>query len=108
VQTVHAAECGNHVYVEKPACCMIEAGKAMFAAAKKNKVCVQVGSQGRSQREAYCAHLYLANGIIGKISKFTCWHYASPADDHPVPDCEPPPELDLPFVRALPPPRLQS
>jgi len=49
VQTVHAAECGKHVYVEKPACCTIEEGKAMVAAAKENKVSVQVGSQGRSQ-----------------------------------------------------------
>lgn len=94
VQTVHAAECGKHVYVEKPACCTIEEGKAMVAAAKKNKVSVQVGSQGRSQPEAYKAHLYIANGMLGKVRKVTCWHYPSPADNNPVPDCDPPPELD--------------
>jgi predicted dehydrogenase len=94
VQTVHAAECGKHVYVEKPACCTIEEGKAMVGAAQKNKVAVQVGSQGRSQKESYKAHLYIANGMIGKVRKVTCWHYPSPADDHPVPDCAPPPELD--------------
>jgi predicted dehydrogenase len=94
VQTVHAAECGKHVYVEKPACCTIEEGKAMVAAAKKNNVCVQVGSQGRSQPEAYKANLYIANGMIGKVNKVTCWHYPSPVDDHPVPDSAPPPELD--------------
>src|SRR5688500_16651504 len=49
VQMVHAAECGKHVYVEKPACCTIEEGKAMVAATRNNKVSVQVGSQGRSQ-----------------------------------------------------------
>ena len=37
----------------------------MIAAAKNNKVAVQVGSQGRSQPEAYLAHRYLANGAIG-------------------------------------------
>lgn len=94
VQTVHAAECGKHVYVEKPACCTIEEGKAMVAAARKNKVAVQVGSQGRSQPEAYLAHRYLANGAIGRVRKVACFHYPSPVDEKPVPDCAPPPELD--------------
>ena len=94
VPMVHAAECGKHVYVEKPACCTIEEGKAMVAAAKKNKVSVQVGSQGRSQREAYLAHRYLANEVIGRVDTVTCFHYPSPSDDKPVPDREPPKELD--------------
>ncbi len=94
VQMVHAAECGKHVYVEKPACCTIEEGKAMVAAAKKNKVSVQVGSQGRSQPEAYLAHRYLVNGNIGHISRVDCFHYPSPEDNNPVPDSAPPPELD--------------
>lgn len=94
VQTVHAADSGKHVYVEKPACCTIEEGKAMVAAGQRNKVAIQVGSQGRSQPEAYKAHLYIANGMIGRVNKVTCWHYASPADDRPVADSNPPPELD--------------
>jgi predicted dehydrogenase len=94
VQMVHAAESGKHVYVEKPACCTIQEGKAMVAAAARNKISVQVGSQGRSQPEAYAAHLYIANGMLGKVRKVICWHYASPADTHPVPDTNPPPELD--------------
>ncbi len=94
VQTVHAAECGKHVYVEKPACCTIEEGKAMIAAAQKNKVAVQVGSQGRSTADAYYAYRYLVNGNIGKVHTVECWHYASPADNNPVPDSDPPPHLD--------------
>lgn len=94
VQMVHAAECGKHVYVEKPACCTIEEGKAMIRAARDHKVSVQVGSQGRSQHEAYLAHRYLANGQIGEIQKVTCFHYPSPVDKKPVPDSAPPPELD--------------
>jgi predicted dehydrogenase len=94
VQTVHAAQCGKHVYVEKPACCTIEEGKAMVKAGHDNKVAIQVGSQGRSQPECYKANRYIANGMIGKVSKVTCWHYPSPSDDQPVPDCEPPPDLD--------------
>jgi predicted dehydrogenase len=92
VQTVHAAECGKHVYVEKPACCTIEEGQAMIVAARKNKVSVQVGSQGRSQPEAYLAHRYLVNKL-GKVSTVTCWHYQTPSAPA-VPDREPPPELD--------------
>ena len=52
VQTVHAAETGKHVYVEKPACCTIEEGRAMIAAANKHRVSVQVGSQGRRDRKS--------------------------------------------------------
>jgi len=94
VQTVHACETGKHVYVEKPACCTIEEGKAMVAAARENKISVQVGSQGRSQPEAYLAHRYLANGAIGRVNKVWCFHYNSPEDTNPVPDSEPPPGLD--------------
>ncbi len=94
VQTVHAAECSKHMYVEKPACCTIEEGKAMVAAVKKNKVACQVGSQGRSQPEAYLSHRYLVNGNIGRVEKVWCFHYNSPEDDKPVPDSDPPAELD--------------
>ncbi len=94
VQTVHAADCGKHIYVEKPACCTIEEGKAMMAAGRRNRVAIQIGSQGRSQRECYKAHLYIANGMIGRVRKVTCWHYESPTDDNPAPDSAPPPELD--------------
>jgi predicted dehydrogenase len=94
VQTVHAAECGKHVYVEKPACGTIEEGKAMVAAAKKNHVSIQVGSQGRSTADAYHAKRYIANGMLGRVTEVHCWHYASPVDNHPLPDGEPPAELD--------------
>jgi predicted dehydrogenase len=93
VQTVHAAECGKHVYVEKPACCTIEEGKAMVAAAKKNKIAVQLGSQGRSQPECHAAATFLRNGMLGKVSKVTCWHYANPVGGTD-PDSPCPPELD--------------
>ena len=93
VQTVHAAECGKHVYVEKPACCTIAEGKAMIAACNRHRVAVQVGSQGRSQPEAYLAHRYLVNGNIGTVQRVDCWHYESP-EGATDPDREPPAELD--------------
>lgn len=94
VQLVHAAETGKHVYVEKPACCTIDEGTAMMNAAKSNKIAVQVGSQGRSEPEAYLAHRYLTNGAIGHIDRVDCFHYPSPIDEEPVPDSDPPTELD--------------
>ena len=96
VQTVHAAERGKHVYVEKPACCTVEEGKAMIAAANKAGIAVQVGSQGRSQPEAYLAHRYLANGNIGRVTRVDCFHYPSPSGAT-APDSDPPPDLDWEF-----------
>ncbi len=94
VQFVHAAECSKHIYCEKPACCTIEESKAMVAAAKKAKIASQIGSQGRSQPEAYLMHRYLANGVIGKVHRVECFHYPSPEDHSRTPDSDPPPELD--------------
>ena len=94
VQTVHSCECGKHVYVEKPASVTIEEGKAMVAAARQYKRAVQVGAQARTAKPAHATCTAIRNGIVGKVTKVTCWHYATPIDNNPVPDCDPPPELD--------------
>ncbi len=94
VHFVHAAEAGKHIYCEKPACCTIEESRAMVAAAKKAGIASQIGSQGRSQPEAYMMHRYLANGVVGKVGNVECFHYPSPADSTQTADGDPPPELD--------------
>lgn len=94
VQTVHSCECGKHVYVEKPASVTVEEGKAMVAAAREHKCAVQVGAQARTAKPAHATCTAIRNGLIGKVNKVTCWHYASPVDENPVPDCEPPADLD--------------
>ena len=94
VHFVHSAECGKHIYCEKPACCTIEESRAMVEAAQKAGIASQIGSQGRSQPEAYLMHRYLANGVIGDVSHVECFHYPSPIDDSGTPDSNPPPELD--------------
>ncbi len=94
VQTVHACQTGKHVYVEKPASVTVRDGQAMVAAARANKVAVQVGAQARTAKGAWYTCRAIRNGIVGKVRKVTCWHYASPADDKPVPDSEPPEGLD--------------
>jgi predicted dehydrogenase len=93
VQFVHSAEAGKHIYCEKPAHCTIEEGVAMVAAAEKAGIASQIGSQGRSQPEAYLMHRYIKN-VLGKVSHVECFHYPSPEDSSPVPDSEPPASLD--------------
>ncbi len=66
----------------------------MVAAAKKAGIASQIGSQGRSQPEAYKMHRYLANGVVGKVDNVECFHYPSPIDTSATPDGDPPPELD--------------
>ena len=94
VQTVHSCQTGKHVYVEKPSSVTIQEGRAMIAAARANKRMVQVGAQGRSGMPAYYTCRAIRNGIIGTVKKVDCWHYANPVDDKPLPDSDPPPELD--------------
>ncbi|NQT36955.1 MAG: Gfo/Idh/MocA family oxidoreductase [Planctomycetes bacterium] len=94
VQTVHACESGKHVYVEKPASVTVEEGQAMVTAARRNHRKVQVGAQGRTGWGAYYTCRAIRNGIVGKVSKVTCWHYANPVDNNPVADGDPPPQLD--------------
>jgi predicted dehydrogenase len=94
VQTVHACETGKHVYVEKPASVTVREGQAMVRAARANKVAVQVGAQARTAKGAWYTCRAIRNGIVGKVNKVSCWHYANPVDDKPVPDSPPPEGLD--------------
>jgi predicted dehydrogenase len=94
VQTVHACQSGKHVYVEKPASVTVREGQAMLAAARANQAAVQVGAQARTAKGAWQTCRAIRNGIVGKVSRVTCWHYANPVDENPVPDGPPPEGLD--------------
>ena len=94
VQTVHACETGKHVYVEKPASVTVAEGRAMVTAARANRVAVQVGAQARTAKGGWHTCRAIRNGIIGRVNRVSCWHYANPVDDQPVPDGEPPEGLD--------------
>jgi predicted dehydrogenase len=93
VQTVHACETGKHVYVEKPASVTVEEGRAMVTAARARGRKVQVGAQGRTGWGAYHTCRAIRNGMVGKVSRVTCWHYENPVGGD-QPDAPPPPELD--------------
>ncbi len=94
VQTVHACQSGKHVYVEKPSSVTVREGQAMVAAARGNNVAVQVGAQARTAKGGWHTCRAIRNGIVGKVHKVTCWHYANPVDDKPLPDSAPPDGLD--------------
>ena len=93
LMTIMACQAGKDIYCEKPACNTIEEGRAMVTAAERYGRVVQIGSQGRSQTAAWQAANYVRGGRLGKVSKVTCWHYASPEGDW-TPDGEPPPGMD--------------
>lgn len=94
VQTIHCCESRKHVYVEKPASVTVREGQAMVRAARENKVAVQVGAQARTAKGAWYTCRAMRNGIVGKVRRVSCWHYANPVDDKPVPDSAPPEGLD--------------
>ncbi len=93
MQTIHACEAGKHVYVEKPASCTVDGGRAMVEASRRNNRVVQVGSQARSAEPAHQVATYLRNGMLGKVNRVICWHEPNPVGGLTQGE-DPPPELD--------------
>jgi hypothetical protein len=93
VQTVHACQTGKHVYVEKPASVTIEEGRAMVDAARRTiGPCRSARRRARRKGRGTPAGRSATGSSAG--SPVTCWHYANPVDDKPVPDSAPPEGLD--------------
>src|SRR5580658_2722356 len=65
--TIWACQAGKDVYCEKPACYNIFEGRAMEAAAHKNKRIVQIGMQGRTIAHKQRAIEFLQSGAIGQV-----------------------------------------
>jgi predicted dehydrogenase len=65
--TIWACQAGKDVYCEKPACYNLFEGRAMEAAARKNRRIVQIGMQSRSLVHKQRAMELLHNGAIGQI-----------------------------------------
>jgi predicted dehydrogenase len=65
--TVQVLLMGMDAYIEKPMCLTIEEGKAMVAAAKKNKCITQIGTQQRSIPLNNYACDLIQDGAIGKV-----------------------------------------
>lgn len=88
--SVAAMNKGKSVYCEKPMVHDVTEGPAMIEAQKRNKVVMQVGSQGMSSLGNEKAKELLAAGAIGKLnyaegfwarnSPWGAWQYDIPAD----------------------------
>jgi len=65
--TIWACQAGKDVYCEKPACYNIFEGRAMEAAARRNKRIVQIGMQGRTIAHKQKAMDLLRSGAIGQV-----------------------------------------
>ncbi len=92
--TVDACQAGKDVYCEKPACKTIEDGQKMVEAARRYGRVVQIGSQGRSNPNAYDACTYLRNNQIGKVSTVDIWHENNWTTDTEGGYMDPPDTLD--------------
>jgi predicted dehydrogenase len=92
--TIHACQAGKDVYCEKPLTLTIAEGQVMLKTARHFKRIVQTGSQQRSDPRFRLGCELVRNGRIGRVRNVRVGiakvNFAGP----PVPDSEPPSELD--------------
>jgi predicted dehydrogenase len=94
LQTIHACQAGKDVYVEKPLSLVVHEGRVMVQAARKHRRIVQTGSMQRSDDRFRLACELVRSGRIGKVHTVRVGLPAVNFNIEPVPDSEPPPELD--------------
>jgi len=94
LQTIHACQAGKDVYVEKPLSLVILEGRLMVKAARKYNRIVQTGSQQRSDDKFRLACELVRSGKIGKLKTIKVGLPGVNFNEKPVPDSEPPAELD--------------
>jgi predicted dehydrogenase len=92
---IAAVEAGADVYVQKPISVDVVEGRAMLAAARKNKRVVQVGTQRRSTPHLVEARdTIVKEGKLGKVGLVEIYcYYHMRATENP-PDEKPPANLD--------------
>ena len=71
---IMACNAGKHCYVEKPCSHNPWEGEMVVAAARKNKRCVQMGSQRRSAEKIIEAMTLLHEGRIGRVYYSRSWY----------------------------------
>jgi predicted dehydrogenase len=94
---VDACNAGKDVYCEKPLTLTIAEGRAIVNGARRHKRIVQTGSQQRSDERFRRACEYVRSGRLGKIKEVRVGipgpNWIKKAEN-PVPDSDPPAELD--------------
>lgn len=92
--TIHACQAGKDVYCEKPLSLTIVEGRKMVEAARTHSRIVQTGSQQRSDDRFRLACELVRNGRLGKLERVMVGLPGSNFGGPPVPDSDPPAELD--------------
>jgi len=92
--TIAACNAGAHVYVEKPVSHTILEGRAMVEAARANDRVVQVGTHRRVSPHNMWGIQFLKDGKLGKIGMIRAFVHSGGGPGRPIPDSDPPPELD--------------
>lgn len=96
LMTVEACKAGKDVYVEKPACTVLDEGPKMIEAARKYNRVVQGGNMQRSMPTFVKALEWVKSGVLGEITWAKVW--AAGLGDREghgnPPDTTPPPGLD--------------
>jgi len=94
---IHACQAGKDVYCEKPLTLTVAEGQAMVKAARKYDRVVQTGSQQRSDDRFRLACELVRSGRLGKLRRIQAGIAGVNFKGPPVPDSDPPPELDYDF-----------
>ncbi|MFO0909400.1 MAG: Gfo/Idh/MocA family oxidoreductase [Isosphaeraceae bacterium] len=94
LMTIHACEAGKDVYCEKPLSLTISEGRKMVDAARRHDRVVQTGSQQRSDARFRLACELVRSGKIGTIRTVLAGLPGVNWTPPPVPDSDPPAELD--------------
>lgn len=92
--TIDACAAGKDVYCEKPLTLTVAEGRKMVEAARKHNRIVQTGSQQRSSDEFLKACTLVRSGHIGKLHTVLVGLPGSNFSGPPVPDSDPPAELN--------------
>lgn len=92
--TINACQAGKDVYCEKPLSLTIAEGRRMVDVARAEKRIVQTGSQQRSDDRFRQACEYVRNGHIGEVKEVLVGIPGCNFSGPPVPDSEPPKQLD--------------
>jgi predicted dehydrogenase len=68
-----AIKAGKHVYCQKPLCHDVAEARALREAAKKFKVCTQMGNQGTALDNFRTSVEMLRSGALGKVKEVHVW-----------------------------------
>jgi predicted dehydrogenase len=96
--TIQACQAGKDVFVEKPLAYSIGEGRAMVAAALKNKRITQMGNHIHNDRPTYRRVVeVIQSGALGSIRRVDCSLLTGNTPIGRAADGPPPPELDFDF-----------